>query len=418
MKAKNDLRRWRGRLIPIAVLLLALVVISVLSQKDRVSANEISGNGNDITLSEAPLDRAAELSGTISVIGEALWNGKLEAVFQTSVAAQPSMNAAATQANTGSGSTTAKKNAANKKPSSDSESAAPNEDGEVNCTVYADGDAWYYTGVPVTVEQLLAYYEIWLQEDDLLDTDFYSTIYNGQEITVTRVTYEDYAVEEDGYVYNYRIVYHDGYEVDRELISTEYAEETPAKTSEPEPSSEPEQTEEPEQSAEPEQTEEPEQSEEPEQTEEPEQPEEPEQTEEPEQSEEPEQTEEPEQSEEPVEPVDEEDPGESEEPQSTEGSEAGIVDGYSYVSFIDSVTAYSYCDTGRGASGGECHLGTCAVDPSVIPLGTELYIEGYGYAIANDTGGAIIGNTVDVWLSTAEDCRNWGVRNVRVYILG
>ena len=48
---------------------------------------------------------------------------------------------------TGSGSTTAKKNAANKKPSSDSESAAPNEDGEVNCTVYADGDAWYYTGV-------------------------------------------------------------------------------------------------------------------------------------------------------------------------------------------------------------------------------------------------------------------------------
>ena len=62
-------------------------------------------------------------------------------------------------------------------------------------------------------------------------------------------------------------------------------------------------------------------------------------------------------------------------------------------------------------------LSTVAVDPRVIPLGSKLYIEGYGYAIAEDTGGAIKGNIVDVFLNTANECRNWGRRNVKVTIV-
>lgn len=60
---------------------------------------------------------------------------------------------------------------------------------------------------------------------------------------------------------------------------------------------------------------------------------------------------------------------------------------------------------------------TVAVDPRVIPLGTKLYIEGYGLAIAADTGGAIKGNIVDVYFNTYEECVNWGRRQVNVYIL-
>ncbi|MGL4655063.1 MAG: 3D domain-containing protein [Sarcina sp.] len=62
-------------------------------------------------------------------------------------------------------------------------------------------------------------------------------------------------------------------------------------------------------------------------------------------------------------------------------------------------------------------LSTVAVDPRVIPLGSKLYIEGYGYAVAEDTGGAIKGNIVDVFLNSAEECRNWGRRNVKVTIV-
>lgn len=62
-------------------------------------------------------------------------------------------------------------------------------------------------------------------------------------------------------------------------------------------------------------------------------------------------------------------------------------------------------------------LSTVAVDPRVIPLGSKLYIDGYGYAVAEDTGGAIKGNIVDVFLNTAQECRNWGRRSVKVTIV-
>lgn len=58
-----------------------------------------------------------------------------------------------------------------------------------------------------------------------------------------------------------------------------------------------------------------------------------------------------------------------------------------------------------------------AVDPSVIPLGTKVWVQGYGYAIAADTGGAINGHTIDVYFPTKSGAYNWGSRTVLIKIL-
>ena len=64
-----------------------------------------------------------------------------------------------------------------------------------------------------------------------------------------------------------------------------------------------------------------------------------------------------------------------------------------------------------------------AVDPRVIPLGTRLYVQSldgssdYGFAVAEDTGGAIKGNKIDLFFETAEQVRQFGRRRVKVYIL-
>lgn len=79
-------------------------------------------------------------------------------------------------------------------------------------------------------------------------------------------------------------------------------------------------------------------------------------------------------------------------------------------------SAYTY--TGyRTATGHNPEVGMVAVDPSVIPLGTNLYIEGYGYANAADTGGAIKGDKVDLFMEEYSQCMGWGRRTVKVYIL-
>lgn len=77
-------------------------------------------------------------------------------------------------------------------------------------------------------------------------------------------------------------------------------------------------------------------------------------------------------------------------------------------------------DRGYGitASGMKAQYGVVAVDTSVIPLGTKLYIEGYGYAVAGDTGGAIKGNKVDLYFNDYNQCINYGVRSVTVHVLG
>lgn len=69
------------------------------------------------------------------------------------------------------------------------------------------------------------------------------------------------------------------------------------------------------------------------------------------------------------------------------------------------------------AMGTEIRYGVAAVDPNVIPLGTRLYIEGYGYARAEDTGGAIKGNKIDLVFGSKSQSNNWGRRTVRVTIL-
>ncbi|WHY75625.1 LysM peptidoglycan-binding domain-containing protein [Neobacillus sp. WH10] len=58
-----------------------------------------------------------------------------------------------------------------------------------------------------------------------------------------------------------------------------------------------------------------------------------------------------------------------------------------------------------------------AVDPSVIPLGSKVYVEGYGVATAADTGGAIKGNRIDVFIPSEQDAINWGKKQVKVKIL-
>ena len=59
-----------------------------------------------------------------------------------------------------------------------------------------------------------------------------------------------------------------------------------------------------------------------------------------------------------------------------------------------------------------------AVDPNVIPLGTKVYVDGYGYAIAGDTGGAIKGNKIDLLMPTKQDAYRWGVKTVKIRIVG
>ena len=84
--------------------------------------------------------------------------------------------------------------------------------------------------------------------------------------------------------------------------------------------------------------------------------------------------------------------------------------------FVVETTAYTW--TGNTTFTGTWpKQGTIAVDPDVIPLGTQVYIVGYGFATAEDTGGAIDGEIVDLYMDTEEACIAWGRRDAVVYIL-
>lgn len=83
-------------------------------------------------------------------------------------------------------------------------------------------------------------------------------------------------------------------------------------------------------------------------------------------------------------------------------------------------TAYSNHSntaTGRRPVRNEGGLSTIAVDPSVIPLGSKVYVDGYGYAIASDTGGAIKGNRIDVYLNSSSECDSWGRKSVNTLVV-
>lgn len=73
-------------------------------------------------------------------------------------------------------------------------------------------------------------------------------------------------------------------------------------------------------------------------------------------------------------------------------------------------------EDGVTATGTKARRGTAAVDPRVIPLGSEMYVPGYGWARAEDTGGAIKGRRVDLFFPSREEALRWGVRKVIVTI--
>ncbi len=72
---------------------------------------------------------------------------------------------------------------------------------------------------------------------------------------------------------------------------------------------------------------------------------------------------------------------------------------------------------GRTAIGRRAGHGIVAVDPRVIPIGTHLYITGYGLAIAGDTGGDIVGRRIDLGFDSLHDAMLFGRRDVTVYRL-
>ncbi|WP_100374370.1 G5 and 3D domain-containing protein [Bacillus sp. FJAT-45037] len=90
------------------------------------------------------------------------------------------------------------------------------------------------------------------------------------------------------------------------------------------------------------------------------------------------------------------------------------------------VTATAYTASCNGCTGvtatginlnNNRNMKVIAVDPSVIPLGSRVHVEGYGTAIAGDTGGAIKGNKIDVHVPTKDEARRWGRKSVKITIL-
>jgi 3D (Asp-Asp-Asp) domain-containing protein/peptidoglycan hydrolase CwlO-like protein len=82
------------------------------------------------------------------------------------------------------------------------------------------------------------------------------------------------------------------------------------------------------------------------------------------------------------------------------------------------VDAVAYHLPGRTASGLPVGVGVIAVDPSVIPLGTRVFVPGYGSAVAADVGPAIKGNIIDLWMPSTDAASAWGRRTVTITVYG
>lgn len=111
-------------------------------------------------------------------------------------------------------------------------------------------------------------------------------------------------------------------------------------------------------------------------------------------------------------------------PQSSKenSSLAGAPENYQKVLNM-TATAYApgYADNGRWGDltyvGTTVRKGVVAVDPRVIPMGTKLWVEGYGYAVAEDQGSAIKGNRVDLAFNDYTTAKNYGIQDVKVFVL-
>lgn len=78
------------------------------------------------------------------------------------------------------------------------------------------------------------------------------------------------------------------------------------------------------------------------------------------------------------------------------------------------VSSTMYCLRGTTATGIPVAPGVVATDPSTIPLGTRMYIPGYGDGVAADTGGAVIGWTIDMWVASCARADAWGRRTITI----
>lgn len=108
----------------------------------------------------------------------------------------------------------------------------------------------------------------------------------------------------------------------------------------------------------------------------------------------------------------------------TLGTNGGLTAPQNYKQIIDmTATAYApgMLDNGKWNNqtyvGGLVQHGIAAVDPRVIPMGTKLWVEGYGEAIANDQGSAIKGNRIDLAFNNRREALDYGIKNVKIYVL-
>ena len=82
------------------------------------------------------------------------------------------------------------------------------------------------------------------------------------------------------------------------------------------------------------------------------------------------------------------------------------------------VSATAYSGDGITSRGTVPKWGTIAVDPSVIPYGSKIYIPQFDqYFIAEDCGGGIKGNKIDIFMNSESQCNNWGKRTIDIYIV-
>lgn len=92
--------------------------------------------------------------------------------------------------------------------------------------------------------------------------------------------------------------------------------------------------------------------------------------------------------------------------------------GYRIVEATAYCSCYKCCGKSNGitAFGMKARYGVIAVDPGTISLGTRVYVDGYGMAVAGDTGGAISGNRIDVCFNSHKEALQWGRRKVKIII--
>ena len=86
-----------------------------------------------------------------------------------------------------------------------------------------------------------------------------------------------------------------------------------------------------------------------------------------------------------------------------------------HLNFLGNFLVTCYDLSGLTKSGAMAGPQSAAVDPGVIPLGTQIYVDGVGVRTADDTGGAIVGDHVDIWEPTFGQCAEWGAQQRSVY---